>query len=253
MDYKYSEEQSHIIQAYLSYLQEMSRKISIRSGMENVLYRKPRNNPSYYQSLKDANSRYFRKVKNYLDTQSERQLFLGNGLLFGLFKKKNTKKYIAAPLIYFLTKVEEEENQSLTYNIEWDSISLNYDLITLLMEQDIDEEEELEFQSQGIDVSKLETLEKIENELDNILKDKTEYCIDEGLSKQVFQKLNKEIAEFSLINYSTENYTSDKLENLNSQQGVELTFYEHQFFYIASLPGQLSTYTALRTLILEVS
>jgi hypothetical protein len=195
-----------------------------------------------------------RNVKSYLEKESDHQLFLGNGLITGSLQKKQTKKYITAPLIYFLVKIDLDENgRSLNYRIEWDSVSLNYDLITLILEQDLDEDdEEIGLQSAGIDANKLEVLEDIENHLENILRQESERLMDAALAVQTFQQIHEKIPEFNQINYSTDNFTLKKLENLGSNRQVELTFYSHRFSYIASLPGQLSTYTALRKLILEV-
>jgi hypothetical protein len=250
------EESSEVVQAYLSYLQEMSRKISVRTGMENTLYGKTKNSHHYYRAFEgeDVDSQYLRNIKGYLEKESDRQLFLGSGLIVGSLEKKTTKKYIAAPLVYFLVKIDLDENgKSLTYNIEWDSVSLNYDLVTLILEQDLDEEDdETEFESAGIDNKKLEILEDIENNLEKILKDNCKKLITNELTSQVFQQIYEKISEFNQVNLSTEEFTLKKIDNL-SRENVGLTFYNHQFFYIASLPGQLSTYTALRKLISEVS
>jgi hypothetical protein len=253
MGSKHSEESSEVVQAYLSYLQEMSRKISLRTGMENTLYRKTRQSPHYYRPFEDIDTQYLRDVRKYLEKESDRQLFLGNGLIAGSFKKKQVKKYVAAPLIYFLVKIDLDENaRSLTYSIELDSVSLNYDLITLILEQDLDEEEDegMGFQSAGVDANKLEVLEDIENSLEDALRHESERLTADALAVQTFKQIHEKISEFKQVDFSTEGFTRQKIESLGS---VELTFYNHRFFYVASLPGQLSTYTALRKLILEVS
>lgn len=247
-------ESPEVVQAYLSYLQEMSRKISLRTGMENILYRRTQRNPHYYRPFEDVDSQYLRTVSNYLEKESDRQLFLGNGLIVGSFMRGQTRKYVTAPLIYFLVKTDlDEDGRSSTYSIEWDSVSLNYDLITLILEQDIDEEENegMGFQSAGVDTNKLEILEDIENNLENILKHGSEELISASLSLEIFQKIHEKIPEFNQANLLREEFTLNRLDNLSSGQ-TNLTFYGHQFFYVASLPGQLSTYTALRKLILEV-
>lgn len=248
-------ESSEVVQAYLSYLQEMSRKISLRTGMENTLYGKTKKSPHYYRRFEDVDSQYLRNVKNYLEKESDRKLFLGNGLIAGSFKKKQVKKYITAPIVYFLVKTDLDENgRLLTYSIESDSVSLNYDLVTLILEQDIDEEENdgMGFQSAGVDANKLEVLEDIENNLENILKHESEELMSASLALKIFQQIHQKLPEFNQVNRSTEEFTLNRLDNLSSGQ-ANLTFYSHQFFYVASLPGQLSTYTALRKLILEVS
>jgi len=252
MDSKHSEESSKTVQAYLSYLQEMSRKISLRTGMENTFYGKTKKNSHCYRPFEDADAQYLRDVRSLLEKESDRQLFLGNGLIAGFFKKKQVKKYVAAPLIYFLVKIDLDENgRSLIYHIEKDSVSLNYDLITLVLEQDLDEDddERTGFQSAGVDTNKLEVLEDIENSLEHLVKHESEKLTSNSLATQTFQKIHGKIPEFKQVEFSREGFTDQKIENLGS---TELTFYNHRFFYVASLPGQLSTYTALRKLILEV-
>lgn len=256
MDSKHSEKSSEVVQSYLAYLQEMSRKISLRTGMENIFYGKSKNNPHYYRSFEDVDSQYLRNVRNYLEKESDRQLFLGNGLIAGSFKKKQSKKYVTAPLIYFLVKTDLDENErSFIYSIEWDSVSLNYDLITLILEQDLEEEqeEEMGFQSAGVDTNKLDVLEDIENRLENMLKQQSNSLISKVLAVETFQQISEKVSEFNTVEFSTEEFTLQKIENLGSNAKVELSFYNDRFFYVASLPGQLSTYTALRKLILEVS
>jgi hypothetical protein len=66
----------NVMQAYLSYLQEMSRKISQRQGMENVLYRKTKKSPSFYCPSGNVEQRYLQQVREHLDKEGDRQLFL---------------------------------------------------------------------------------------------------------------------------------------------------------------------------------
>ncbi|MGA1546698.1 MAG: hypothetical protein ACO349_07100 [Flavobacteriaceae bacterium] len=257
MGSKNSEKSSEVVQAYLCYLQEMSRKISLRTGMENTLYKKAKRSYHYYKPFEDIdiNSSYLRRVNDYLKKESDRQLFLGNGLIVGSFKKKQAKKYITAPLIYFLVNIDLDENgRSWTYNIERDSVSLNYDLITQILEQDNNEDNEgIEFQSAGVDANKLEILEDIENSLEEMSKNEYDQLMTDELAIQTFEQISKKVPEFSQVNFSTEEFTLEKIGNLGTRTEVDLTFYKHRFFYVAGLPGQLSTYTALRKLILEVS
>ncbi len=199
-----------------------------------------------------------RDVKNHLEGENDRQLFLGNGLIVGSFRRQQTRKYVTAPLIYFLVEIDLDENgRSLTSNIEWNSASLNYDLITPILEQDFEEEDDddegIGSQSAGIGANQLEVLEDIENNLEDTLRYESERLMTGALAVQTFQQIHERIPEFNQVAFSTEEFTLQKLENLGSNEEVNLTFYNHRFFYVASLPGQLSTYTALRKLIIEVS
>jgi hypothetical protein len=243
-----------VVQAYLAYLQEMSRKISQRTGMENVLYGKTKSSPHYYRALGTEDDPYLRSVANHLAKASDRQLFLGNGLMVGCLWKNQTKKYIAAPFMYCLVKVEPDEpGKSYEYIPEVDTASLNYDLITLLLEQDPDEEEYDEFldQSAGIDTKKLDVLGKIEIKLQTLIDREPGQVMTSSLGSGVFQTLQTSISELSSVELGAGQFTLDSLQKKSMEVGLK--FYDHQFFYVANLPGQLSTYTALRKLIAEVT
>jgi hypothetical protein len=244
-----SEKSADVVQAYLAYLQEMSRKISQRTGMENVLYGKTKTSPHYYCALGTQNSQYLRGVGNYLAKTNDRQLFLGNGLMVGCLKTKKIVKYIAAPLIYCPIMVEVDETEK-----SYDATSLNYDLMTLLLDQaDLDEEEYNEFsdQSAGIDTNKLGILEEIETKLQILVEQEPEKVMTDLLGNEVFYTLKSSISELNSIELSEEKFALDILQK--KSMGLGLKFYKHQFFYVANLPGQLSTYTALRRLIAEVA
>ncbi|MCS6812342.1 MAG: hypothetical protein NZ772_02020 [Cyanobacteria bacterium] len=250
-----SEKNRDVVQAYLAYLQEMSRKISQRTGMENVLYGKTKASHHYYRAFGTQDAQYLRGVDNYLAKTSDRQLFLGNGLIVGCLQKKQTKKYIAAPLIYCLAKVEPDESgKSYEYIPDLDAASLNYDLITLLFEQDdLDEEDYDEFldQSAGVDTKKLDILEEIETKLQTLIDREPGQVMTSSLGNEVFRTLKASISELSAVEPATERFALDGLQKKSMEAGLK--FYDHQFFYVANLPGQLSTYTALRKLIAEVT
>lgn len=244
-----------IIQAYLSYLQEMSRKITSRSGMENVLYRKTKRNSHYYLPANLINSNYLKQVISYTEKEPDKQLFLGNGLVVGVIKKKGIKKYIASPLIYCVVNIDtNDSSKSFTDEVDFDSASLNYDLFTLVLEKDSDEEaaiENNEFSNQLINQPNLEVLERIKQDIEKYLEhqDSIEQLGSVSTSKEFFQQIKSEVAEFKQATISENDFTLNKLDELIKTE--RLTFFSHLFFYVANLPGQLSTYTALRKLIKE--
>ncbi|AFY49718.1 hypothetical protein Nos7524_3945 [Nostoc sp. PCC 7524] len=247
-----------IIQAYLSYLQEMSRKISLRSGMENILYRKTKKNHPYYMPADSIDTRYLKQVKDHIDKEADRKLFLANGLVVGTVQKRKENKYIASPLIYFLVDIDiDESSRQLRTEIEWDSASLNYDLITLILERDLTELEiEIEdnhfMEQRNYFTDKAEVFEEIELDLENYIKQDNllETLNVTYIAKGIFIKLQQEIEEFKQALISDEFFNKNKLDDYINNEC--LTFFNHQFFYIGSLPGQLSTFTALRKLIQEV-
>jgi hypothetical protein len=247
---KSSENSPDVVQSYLAYLQEMSRKISQRKGMENVLYGKTKTTPHYYCPLGNETDHYFRSVKSHLTKNTDRLLFLGNGLMVGCLQRQRTLKYIASSLIYAPVNIESDETTSLCdYSIQLESISINYDLITSLLGQDLDEENDDQFseQSAGVDTKTLDILEKIEMNLQD--ESKIDMTNNE-LGKEIFNDLKNSFFSLSQVELLTEEFKLEYLPKNAMESGLK--FYNHQFFYVASSPGQLSTYAALRRLIMEV-
>jgi hypothetical protein len=249
-----SDQNTGVMQAYLSYLQEMSRKISQRQGMENVLYRKTKKSPSFYRSSQDVKQSYLRQVKEHLDKESDRQLFFGNGLILGMIQKNNTQKAIAAPLISLLVDLElDERGRTLTWDVVRESVSLNYDLMTLILARDNDEDNDSpEFTEGGIDILSLEGFEEIEQEFEMALKqNRSSELLGAEISEKVFRQIQSSVREFRSTLFSDQVYTPIFLEG-SIRQLQNLVFYNHQFLFVSVMPNQLSTYTALRQLLLEV-
>ncbi len=75
--------------AYLHYLQEVSRKILLRSGFENVLYGKAKKqNPCYFDYDRKARMpEYLLQLKALLQRDQTRGLYLGLGLFVGQVEK----------------------------------------------------------------------------------------------------------------------------------------------------------------------
>ena len=242
-----------VVQAYLAYLQEMSRKISQRKGMENVLYGKTKTTPHYYCPLGNESKQYFRSVESHLTKNADRLLFVGNGLMVGCLQRQRTLKYIASSLIYAPVNIELDNNGEYNYSIELESISINYDLITLLLGQDSDEENDDEFPEEraGIDTKILDILEKIEMKLQTLVQDESKIDITNNeLGKEIFNELKNSFSSLSQVEVLTEEFKLEYLQKNAMESGLK--FYNHSFFYVASSPGQLSTYAALRRLIMEV-
>jgi len=249
-----SAQNTSVMQSYLSYLQEMSRKISQRQGMENVLYRKTKKSPSFYRASKDIEQSYLRQVKEHLDKEGDRQLFFGNGLVLGTIQKNNIQKAVAAPLISLLVDLEfDERGRTLTWDVVRESVSLNYDLMILMLGQDNDEDgDSPEWTEGGIDILSLEAFEDIEQDFETVLKQpRSSELLKAEISEKVFGKIQSGVSEFRLTLFSEQAYTPDLLEG-SIRQSQKLVFYNHQFLFASLMPNQLSTHTALRQLLLEV-
>jgi hypothetical protein len=248
--------------SYLRYLSEVSRKILQRGGMENVLYRKSRKqDPCYFDFDRPSIHRpaYLRGVHRLLQEQPGRGLFLGLGLIVGQLQKDGRKRSIAAPLLFCMAEIDpDEENQSkVQLEIAWDSIELNYDLLTLFLEQKDQEEAEGSFQNpiafdNRISPEKLKVLSDIERELEHGAEDKGyQNQLKQGPKLRELMKLiHDNIAEFGNVAFSNQEYDNRSLENFSARS--ERTFFAHRFLFVAPVADQLSTSVALHKLIRQV-
>ena len=246
--------------SYLRYLHEVSRKILQRGGFENVLHGKPkRQNPCYFDFDRPAVDRpaYLRTIGALLNEQPGKGLFLGLGLVTGQLAGDVRKRNLAAPLFFCGVQLESDEgNRSRTdYDILWDSITLNYDLMTLFLEQEAHDAEDA-FQNaltldNRISMEKLRVLSDVERELDRNV-DRPEYQADlkQGRKpRELMKLLHDKIPELARISLSNETYEH---VNLPSYIGWVTELFMHRFFFVAPVADQLSTSVALHKLIRQV-
>ena len=197
-----------VVISYLHYLQDMSRKIILRSGMEHVL-KGTRRTPDYFfgyerQVRAQEFASYLKAVRTNLDKESEKKLFIGFGLVVGNLRRKGLRRKISAPLLFALVDIDfDDDNQRLIHEIQFDSISLNYDLITLMLERDTepdDETDQAEGQLPFIEQSNLLVLEEIEKEIDAALSgtDLDEGVVATSLAPQIFTTI-KQVDAFKQI------------------------------------------------------
>src|ERR1700744_658052 len=108
-------------------------------------------------------------MRTYLQKDTSRVLYLGLGLFAGQMERKERKRYIAGPLFICAVDLEgEADSNTMTYDIRWNSITLNYDLITMILEQEDRDEEDngLPFIENQIAPEKLKILSEIEDEIE---------------------------------------------------------------------------------------
>ena len=149
-----------IIEAYIEYLRNVSRKIISRSGFINVLPTETNTRFNFFNNIdifkKELiyeenyviNSshklyKYLKLLNNYLDSNSEYKLFIGTGIIHGNIKGKKKNTYICAPLLYSIVDYEKVDN-NFTLDIDLDSTQLNHDLISRIFDLDIEEDSEEE-------------------------------------------------------------------------------------------------------------
>jgi hypothetical protein len=248
--------------SYLRYLQEVSRKILQRGGLENALYRKSRRQDACYFNFDRSSIHrpaYLRTVFTLLQEQPGRGLYLGLGLIAGQVQKSGKKRSITAPLLYCMVELDQdEENPSkVSFEMIWDSISLNYDLLIMFLEQKDQEEAQDDFHNplafdNRISPEKLKVLSDIERELERESDNKLyQTQLEQGPKLREFMKLvHDNISEFANVAMSDSLYEHGTLEDYVTRG--EMTFFAHRFFFIAPVTDQLSTSVALHKLIRQV-
>lgn len=265
----FSEKHTDIIVSYLEYLKEVSRKIISGAGFEKAYLDKNRTNPSYRSEMipsfpfarevKYGMSfyNYFDTCIRYLERNSDRKLFMGSGEVLG--KRDKDETFIQGPLLYMECEVYRNDKDNKDNMIIIDpqiyTITINYDLISYILGSDKIVEDEEIFDEKYIKYESI--IEKIEEDLKdlaNMSEEEFDYSfltkILTKISEEIFQKLRKNIEEFSKIEMINKN-DCDFITN-RANGGSGLVYYSHNHYFINKIPDQLSTYEALKKLIDEV-
>jgi hypothetical protein len=246
------------ILSYLHYLHDVNRKLLQRGGLENVLYRKPVSQHPYYHQLDQpdpARPRHWLGSLRHIQNAEARGLALrplvGLGLVVGQAETAKGIKRFTAPLAFCNVQLDEDDDKPnyVTMEIVWDSVTLNYDLLTFLLGQiQEDEGDEGGPPQVGVGGATLAIFTEIENDLEKLSNDLNP---DARFTPNALTKLMKYIhdtvPEFRSVGISTTPYDHRLLEALVQKRPP--IFFPHRFFFIAPAAGELTTMTALATLI----
>src|SRR5262245_61161384 len=142
--------------SYLNYLQDLSRRILQRGGMEQVLYRKSRSRDPRYMPFDSSQTdldMYLAAIASELKDDSSRRLFLGVGVVAGSITSTGRWtpiRKVAGPLVYAPVELVAEEPDTIPdLEVEWEEATLNYDLLTVLLQGSDEESEETTWTPQG--------------------------------------------------------------------------------------------------------
>ena len=255
---------TQIIDAYIEYLRNISRKIVTRSGFLNVLPPSKPKRPNFYRNISSIINiffddsyfivntqdeklyKYFKTLYNFIDSNKEFKLFVGSGLIHGTFKGRNKSNYICAPLFYGIIDIEFEDKE-FWITPDLNSCQLNHDIISRLFDLDIEEEFDEEVYLEDNILQKLNNIDFIENKLfDNSNAfDSIKKVISD--STNLFSELHNSLSEFRAISYKNDT-NFDYTKRLDAEDD-SVNFYKETFLFINQVPHQLSTYEALNTLL----
>ncbi|MDD5363221.1 MAG: AAA domain-containing protein [Ignavibacteria bacterium] len=249
-----------IIDAYIEYLRNVSRKIISKSGFEDIFPEITRKRNHYYTNFEENKNELISKgylkispedtklyrrlsvINEYLQNETEYKLFIGSGLLIGKIKGSRRKQFICAPLFYCPLDIDYE-NRSYELEFEKDSIQLNQDLIARIFDLVIDEEFDEEFGNNGDLISKFKTMETLENKYadkySGLFINSTEFLNDLKTLGPDFK--NIEIASDA---FDMKIRESDELNELE-----KVLYFNHSYLFVNRVPHELSTYEALNTLL----
>ncbi|MBF0345465.1 MAG: hypothetical protein HQL06_14705 [Nitrospirae bacterium] len=258
------------ITKYLSYLRDISRRITIsRYGFERGLIDRNKNDLSYTLQISEDelnNKSYLQtkqahlgRVYNYIENSYNKSLFCGYGLICGV---KNEKTFVA-PITFLEYSLEKKDNVSYTIEPDYLTLTLNHDLISKLLTQYniAEDDEQLNFDDEISIIERAERLLKDCTDKDDLLKK----------AGDIFKIFKEKIEGFKRIKEFIGNYVyKDELERYqfhdkrsrskqNSLFESEKSLFEKDLVHVDAIhlfvnqvPDQLSTFKAIDMLINEV-
>ncbi|MCK6614032.1 MAG: AAA domain-containing protein [Ignavibacteriaceae bacterium] len=273
-----------IIYNYLQYLRDISRKIVSRSGFEQVLLDKSRNNPSFAFYLSEPiknlelftdSDRILEDAKRHLERNPDKQMFAGFGFICG---QREGRTY-AGPILYSECEVNNFNGKSYVIDIDYSTITLNYDLISALSGSiNVADDEEYD----GAYFKETSLIDHIEDQIDDvfgkydemkiylrILKEKNEtdaHSSKERIQKRIFDfsielssrihlQLKTNLERLQNIEIGEDFSQNEEIKRRKSGKSIynkELRFFSKCFLFVNQIPDQLSTYIALNKLSKEI-
>lgn len=223
-----------------------------------MLYRKPLSQNPYYHQLDqpDPNRpRHWLGSLRHIQNAEARGValrpLLGLGLVVGQIATQKGSKRLCAPFAFCNVLLEEEEERPnlVTMEVVWDSVTLNYDLLTLFLGQvPEDEGDETGIPETGVGGATLAVFTEIESDLEKLANGPNpDTRLDSGTLSRLAKYVRDNVPEFSGVSISSSPYEHRTLDALVQKRPV--CFYPHRFFFVAPAAGELTTMTALAALI----
>ena len=242
-----------LIDAYIEYLRDVSRKIISRAGFENIFPKqRGKNKMNHYLNITNWNiielllnykacsipqDNELLEMRDFLNIAyniKEKKLFIGLGIINGTLQQKGKKNIICAPLVIANIDLEKDENEVYILKLNEDSFKLNNDLLAKLINISLDEEEFNQLTAEQQE--KFRIIDEVEKSL--TFEKEIDIC-------SIIEKLKNKIPELREILTSEEDFD----DNSRFENKVDsLKFYDNTFLFIHSVPDQLSTFEALNSL-----
>ncbi len=248
------------IVSYLRYLHDVNRKLLQHGGLESVLYRKPASkNPCYLQldHPDPARPRHLLATLRHIENAEAKGSFwrplVGFGLIVGQLDTPKGIRRLSAPLAFCGASLAEEEDRPSSVQMipQWDSITLNYDLLAFFLKQEADEEDTNGslLPKVGLDANTLRVFTEAEEELERHASSANpDHRLTHDALSQTMKYIRDGVPELRSIAVRGDPYDHRRLD----KELAELTppvFFAHRFFFLAPSAGELTTMSGLATLI----
>ncbi len=240
--------------AYLDYLRQMSRKIAYRGTTVDVLGGKSRKSPDRYLAYdirhdESAWQRYLNGVTTDRQFNEGRTLFIGIGLIVGATRTGSKEIKVSAPLIMVPCVVDAPDETEANYGCvpEWDAAVLNYDLISALVDKaDAVDSEDAVGMADLLTPAVITAIQQVERKLRDATTSRgpAQRLTDIGFIEDLATILRSEIP--ALRTQIVTSQTPFRKEAI--RQTVDLLWFNHRFYFMATMPDSLSAYRALNQL-----
>ena len=136
--------------------------------------------------------------------------------------------------------------------IVWDSATLNYDLLTLMLGQILDDEgDEAAPPQVGVGGATLAIFTAVEDDLEKLANDlNPDARFNSNELSKLMKYIRDTVPEFRNVSISITPYDHRLLEAFVQKRPP--VFFPHRFFFVAPAAGELTTMTALATLIRQI-
>ena len=192
-------------------------------------------------------SAYFHDMSAELRDDSSRSLFIGFGLVTGTIRNSGTWekcKRIAGPIIYCpVQPITEDVNQPEDWEIAWEAITLNNDLITVLAENSDEESDNGWNETSALNPNVLRKLREIEIEINAASGDLDEMG---SLASRVMQELGELLSGEGKVQMASEQFDEDDLDSLVADETIRV--FPEVYYFVAPVPDVLSVFESLSTL-----
>jgi len=251
---------SILVNNYLGYLRDVSRRIVRKADFRNVLPKETKNSRGYFYDLERQIDfslpkllrgetltlkqgrlyDYLQSISTYLQNQPDKRLFIGFGLVAGNDSKSGKSQNLAAPLFYCLAELEQKDNKAFDLSLDADSFQLNLDFLATRIDGKafrIDDEDDY-----ALSIEDQERLERI----DDLAKDlKLENFDRTETLTTLFERLNQSDAGLMRGIVCVSDHF-DYSRRFDPAKGLQ--FRPIPFLFVHKVPGELSTYQALQGL-----